>query len=168
MNGNHSSTVRDGPHLYALRVYYEDTDAGGIVYYANYLRFIERARTEALRDMGIPHAQLVEQFHVMFVVRRVEMDYLRPAKLDDSLRIATQAEEIGGASLVLRQTVMAEDGTPLAIAHVRLACVSVGEERPKRIPPRWRVALQSLRADSVQSESVTGANNTAFDLRSGL
>ena len=144
MNGHNSVTLRDGAHLYTLRVYYEDTDAGGIVYYANYLRFIERARTEALRERGIPHAQLVEQFGRMFVVRRVEMDYLRPAKLDDLLSIATEAEEIGGASLVLRQTVMAADATILAVARVRLACVGLTEERPKRIPPPWRAALQSL------------------------
>ena len=151
---NDPSTVTHAPEVYAphvhtLRVYYEDTDAGGIVYYANYLRFIERARTEALRALGIPHAQLVEQFGVMFVVRRVEMDYLRPAKLDDILCVATVAEEIGGASLLLRQTVIVEGGaadkTTLAVARIRLACVSHAEERPKRIPPRWRVALQSLR-----------------------
>ena len=68
-----------------LRVYYEDTDAGGIVYHASYLRFAERARTEALRDAGVPHDELVAQFGLIFVVRRVEMDYLRPARLDDSL-----------------------------------------------------------------------------------
>jgi len=145
MNCNDPSTPTHAPHVYALRVYYEDTDAGGIVYYANYLRFIERARTEALRALGIPHARLVAEFGVMFVVRRVEMDYLRPAKLDDLLRVATEAEDIGGASLLLRQTVMAEDKTNLAIARIRLACVSQAEERPRRIPPRWRAALQSLR-----------------------
>lgn len=144
MNGNLLSTTTHTPHCYALRVYYEDTDAGGIVYYANYLRFIERARTEALRDMGIPHAQLVAQFSRMFVVRRVEMDYLRPAKLDDLLSVITTAEEIGGASLILRQTVMAADAAMLAAARVRLACVGLNEERPQRIPPPWRAALQAL------------------------
>ena len=144
MNLHVLSTTSEGPHRYAVRVYYEDTDAGGIVYYANYLRFIERARTEALRERGIPHAQLVEQFGRMFVVRRVEMDYLRPAKLDDLLSVATEAEEIGGASLVLRQTVMAADETILAAARIRLACVGLAEERPQRIPPQLRAALQSL------------------------
>ena len=142
------SIPADGRHLHNLRVYYEDTDAGGIVYYANYLRFIERARTEALRERGIPHAQLVAQFGRMFVVRRVEMDYLRPAKLDDLLSVVTEAEEIGGASLLLRQTIRAADETMLAVARVRLACVGLTEERPKRIPPPWRAALQSLVPDT--------------------
>ena len=162
MNLNVSSTTWESPHRYALRVYYEDTDAGGIVYYANYLRFIERARTEALRALGIPHAELVDSFARMFVVRRVEMDYLRPAKLDDSLIVTTDAEDIGGASLNLRQTVLAADQTKLAVARIRLACVSVGGERPARIPPRWRTALQSL-------VPATGAANiTTLDTRSGL
>ncbi len=161
MNGHELSTPSDGPHRYTLRVYYEDTDAGGIVYYANYLRFIERARTEALRDLGIPHAQLVEQFRAMFVVRRVEMDYLRPAKLDDSLIITTEAEEIGGATLRLRQVVCAADGTALADARVRLACVATEGERPRRIPPRWRAAMQALRP------MADATNEAAFKARSG-
>ena len=149
MKGHQSSTAREGRHVYPLRVYYEDTDAGGIVYYANYLRFIERARTEALRALGIPHAELVEQFGVMFVVRRVEMDYLRPARLDDALLVETFAEEIGGASMVLRQNVFTADGqgnhTTLVAARVRLACVGTDGERPRRMPPRWREGLHALR-----------------------
>ena len=77
-------------HRYTLRVYYEDTDAGGVVYHANYLRFAERARTEALRDLGLPHADAGERIGLMFVVRRVEVDYLRPARLDDSLTVVTE------------------------------------------------------------------------------
>ncbi|MSP30849.1 MAG: tol-pal system-associated acyl-CoA thioesterase [Acetobacteraceae bacterium] len=145
MNGNFPSTAREGPHLYTMRVYYEDTDAGGIVYYANYLRFIERARTEALRALGIPHAQLVAQFARMFVVRRLEMNYLRPARVDDLLIVATSAEEIGGASLILRQDVQADDGPQLAAARVRIACVAVDTGAAQRIPPPWRAKLQSLR-----------------------
>src|SRR5437660_1298183 len=72
-------------HRYSLRVYYEDTDAGGVVYHANYLRYAERARTEALRDAGIAHAELVERFHLMFMVHRAEIDYVRPAMLDGLL-----------------------------------------------------------------------------------
>lgn len=162
MNLNVSSTTWESPHRYALRVYYEDTDAGGIVYYANYLRFIERARTEALRALGIPHAELVERFARMFVVRRVEMDYLHPAKLDDPLVVTTAAEDIGGASLILRQTVLAANEMPLAVARVRLACVSAGGARPTRIPPRWRTTLQSL------IPATGAANVTTSDRRSGL
>jgi tol-pal system-associated acyl-CoA thioesterase len=94
MNGNPPSISPDGKHCYAVRVYYEDTDAGGVVYHATYLRFAERARTEALRDVGIPHAELVRQFASMFVVRHIEVDYLRPAHIDDSLIVVT--EPLGG------------------------------------------------------------------------
>jgi len=146
MNGNLPSIAAEGRHVYALRVYYEDTDAGGVVYHANYLRFAERARTEALRALGIPHAELVEQFSLMFVVRRVEMDYLRPARLDDSLVVVTEVEKVGGATIRLRQTIAAEDGTELTVARVQLACVSPGEERPRRIPARWRAGLRAMLA----------------------
>ena len=152
MKGHETAIAREGQHVYPLRVYYEDTDAGGIVYYANYLRFIERARTEALRELGIAHAELVEQFGVMFVVRRVEMDYLRPARLDDALLVETFAEEIGGASMVLRQNVLAADETTLVAARVRLACVGTDGERPRRIPPRWREGLQCLQPQTDLNE----------------
>jgi acyl-CoA thioester hydrolase len=159
MKGHETAIAREGRHLYPLRVYYEDTDAIGIVYYANYLRYIERARTEALRELGIAHAELVEQFGVMFVVRRVEMDYLRPARLDDSLLVETTAEEIGGASLVLRQNVLAVEGqgnhVTLVAARVRLACVGADGERPRRIPPRWREGLLALRPATDLNERST-------------
>src|SRR5215471_12514149 len=90
-------------HRYSLRVYYEDTDAGGIVYHANYLRFAERARTEALRERGIPHSELVAQFNLMFVVRRAKLDYQRPARLDDTLIVLTTPLDVGRASVTLRQ-----------------------------------------------------------------
>ena len=80
---NPPSIPADGRHRYAVRVYYEDTDAGGVVYHASYLRFAERARTEALRDLGIPHAELAAAIRLMFMVRRIEVDYLRPARLDE-------------------------------------------------------------------------------------
>src|ERR1700735_3643878 len=90
MSGNAAAIPPDGRHRYAVRVYYEDTDAGGVAYHASYLRFAERARTEALRDLGIPHADLLQRFTLMFVVRRIEVDYLRPARLDDSLTVVTE------------------------------------------------------------------------------
>ena len=88
-------------HRYSLRVYYEDTDAGGVVYHANYLRYAERARTEALRDAGIPHAELVERFGLMFMVHRAEIDYVRPAMLDDLLVVETETMEVGGATVLI-------------------------------------------------------------------
>ena len=111
MNGNPPSIAPDGRHRYAVRVYYEDTDAGGVAYHATYLRFAERARTEALRDAGIPHADLVQRFNLMFVVRRIEVDYLRPARLDNSLTVVTEPLAVGGASVTLRQDVRGPDGS---------------------------------------------------------
>jgi acyl-CoA thioester hydrolase len=131
-------------HSYAIRVYYEDTDAGGVVYHANYLRYAERARTEALRDAGIPHAELVETFGLMFMVHRAEIDYVRPAMLDDLLVVETEPMDVGGATVLLRQTVRGPQGV-CATLRIKLACVRIGGSKPARIPPRWRDALNSLR-----------------------
>jgi acyl-CoA thioester hydrolase len=141
MNDNPPAT-----HRYSLRVYYEDTDAGGVVYHANYLRFAERARTEALRDAGIPHAELVDRYQRMFVVHRAEIDYLLPARIDDSLFVETRTLAVGGASVVLRQTVRGPHGI-CAVATIRLACVGIGDNKPARIPPSWRAMLAAMRHD---------------------
>src|ERR1700722_11269286 len=111
MNSNPASITPDGRHCYAVRVYYEDTDAGGVAYHAAYLRFAERARTEALRDLGIPHSELLGQFSLMFMVRRIEVDYLRSARLDDSLTVVSKPLAVGGASLLLRQDVRGPQGS---------------------------------------------------------
>src|SRR6202012_4661955 len=100
MNGHAASM-----HRYAFRVYYEDTDAGGVVYHANYLRYAERARTEALRDAGIPHAELVADHGLMFMVHRAEIDYVRPAMLDDRLVVESATKDIGGGDVTRKQTV---------------------------------------------------------------
>ena len=135
----------EGCHRYQVRVYYEDTDAGGVVYHASYLRFAERARTEALRDLGIPHAELAQRFSVMFMVRRIEVDYLRPARVDDLLSIDTEVLAVGGASVALRQTVRGPTGDCAALM-LRLASVRTdGGTKPGRLPPRWRDVLQSMR-----------------------
>jgi acyl-CoA thioester hydrolase len=133
-------------HRYALRVYYEDTDAGGVVYHANYLRYAERARTEALRAAGIPHAELVEQFNLMFMVNRAEIDYVRPAILDDMLVVETETSDVGGATVLLRQTVSSPRGV-CATVRIKLACVRIGGNKPARIPPRWREVLAAMRRD---------------------
>lgn len=133
-------------HQYRLRVYYEDTDAGGIVYHANYLRFAERARTEALRQAGIPHAVLVRSFNRMFVVRRAELDYAQPARLDEELVVVTFPLFVGGASLLLRQDIQGTDGASRAVLTVRLACVSVDGVRPAPMPPLWRERLREMMA----------------------
>ena len=99
-----------GTRLYRLkiRVYYEDTDAGGIVYHARYLAFAERGRTEALRQAGVPHDELVTQFGLIFVVRRIKMDYLRPVRLDAELVVETGPWALGGATVDVQQRSVAQ------------------------------------------------------------
>jgi acyl-CoA thioester hydrolase len=140
-------------HRTSLRVYYEDTDAGGVVYHANYLRFAERARTEALRDAGIPHADLVERFSLMFMVHRAEIDYVRPAILDDLLVVDTETMDVGGATVLLRQTVRGPNGV-CATLSIKLACVRIGENKPARIPPRWREGMLALRRKAAREAVV--------------
>jgi acyl-CoA thioester hydrolase len=137
-------------HHYRTRVYYEDTDAGGIVYHANYLRFAERARTEALRDIGVPHAEMTEQHGLFFMVRRVKLDYLAPARLDDSLLVATTTLVVAGASVELRQDVLREaDARHLVRIEAQLVCGRIADQKPARIPPRWREAMRALMDDDV-------------------
>ncbi len=144
MNGHPPAMLAEGRHAYTLRVYYEDTDAGGVVYHASYLRFAERARTEALRDLGIPHAALVARFGLMFVVRRVKVDYLRPARVDKSLTVMTEPLDVGGASVMLRQEVRGTTGT-CAVLEVQLACVRPNGDKPARLPAEWRGTLVAMR-----------------------
>jgi acyl-CoA thioester hydrolase len=143
MNAHSPAIPPEGGHRYTVRVYYEDTDAGGVVYHAAYLRFAERARTEALRDLGVPHTELLQRFTLMFVVRRVEVDYLRPARLDDSLTVVTEPVTVGGASVVLRQDVRGPEGS-CAVLSVRLACIDIRQGKPGRLPQRWRTALTEM------------------------
>jgi len=143
--------IRDGQHHFPLRVYYEDTDAGGIVYHANYLRFAERARTEVLRDLGVPHADLVRDWKLMFVVRRAKLDYLRPARLDDSLAVVTEPVEMRAAVVKLRQDIRGPLGS-CAVAEIELACVMLDGTRPARIPSRWRAAFEGMLADRPPAE----------------
>ena len=145
MTLNPDSIPGDGRHRYAIRVYYEDTDAGGVVYHANYLRYAERARTEALRDLGCPHAAMVDGFGVMFMVRGLEVDYERGARLDDALTVETEVQEVGGATVRLIQTVRNKDGVCATLA-VRLACVRLEGNKPGRIPPLWRERLGAMRS----------------------
>lgn len=123
-----------------LRVYYEDTDAGGIVYHARYFAFAERARAEALRQAGVPHFELVTLHALFFVVRRAEMDYLRPARLDDEITVVTGPWVLGAASVQVRQRFEVA-GQTVADLRIKLACVRQPDGRPARIPDRWRVAL---------------------------
>jgi acyl-CoA thioester hydrolase len=162
MTINLASIPPDGRHRYAIRVYYEDTDAGGVVYHATYLRYAERARTEALRDFGVPHADMVGQFGVMFMVRHLEVDYQRGAALDEALTVETEVLEVGGATVRLRQTVRNKGGR-CAVLIVRLACVRMEGGKPGRIPPLWRerlAAVRSLALASSAGAAIAGAGNT--------
>jgi acyl-CoA thioester hydrolase len=127
---------------YRLRVYFQDTDAGGIVYHANYLNFAERGRTEALREMAIPHAEMVRQHGVLFVVRHADIDYQRPARLDDELRVETRVIKLGGASATLRQDIR-RDSDSLVVLQLGLACVRLSDGTAARMPELWRGKLQA-------------------------
>jgi acyl-CoA thioester hydrolase len=131
------------PHRFALRVYWEDTDAAGIVYYANYLRFVERARTEALLAKGIRQTELRARLGVVFAVREVRVRYLAPARLEDQLVVTTAVERIAGARIELRQDVL-RDGATLAECLVALACLRP-DGRPARVPGMVRDAFGSRR-----------------------
>ncbi len=127
-------------HRFDLRVYYEDTDLAGIVYYANYLKFIERARTEFVRELGIDQTALRAAEGVVFAVRRIEADYLAPARFDDELTVFTTPESVSGARILLRQVVR-RDGEELFSALVTLVALGEGGQ-PQRLPANIRLLLQ--------------------------
>ena len=116
-----------------VRVYFEDTDSGGIVYYASYLKFMERARTEWLRGRGIDVAELARKGRVLFAVRSLELDYRQSARLSDVLRVSVVLERVRRASLELWQEVARED-QPLCAGRLRLACLDADTLRPRKIP----------------------------------
>lgn len=142
--------------IYAARIYWEDTDAGGIVYYANYLRFFERARTEWLRARGLGQRSLSERQGGMFVVSRASVNYLHPARLDDRIAVTATLEQAGAASLLIGQQIWLQGGQTdapdapeaarvgrlLVTGQFRLAWVSAEGMRPERIPP---LLLERLR-----------------------
>ena len=128
-----NSGRRAGPFIWPVRVYYEDTDAGGVVYYANYLKFIERARTEWLRAEGFEQTDLAAQHGVAFVVRSAAIDYLKPARFNDSLQVTVELIKVGAGHIDLIQRVMRGDEL-LARATVKVACVGLRSMRPVRMP----------------------------------
>jgi len=126
--------------MFSLRVYYEDTDLAGIVYYANYLKFIERARSEMVRARGIDQRRLLAEAGLVFAVRHVEADYLHPAHFDDELVVKTDLERLGGARLIVRQEIWRRESR-LFSALVTLVMLSA-TGRPVRIPADIRQALK--------------------------
>lgn len=127
----------DGVFTWKIRVYYEDTDTGGVVFYANYLKFFERARTEWLRAAGIGQQNLVETQGVMFVVRSTAVDYHAPAKLDDELKLSVVVERLGRASVQFLQEAWRMEGNErrlLASGRIKVGCVDSRSFRPSAIP----------------------------------
>lgn len=129
-------------HRLEIRVYYEDTDFAGVVYYANYLRFIERGRTEALRALGIDQSQLREETGIVFVVSRLEIAYRAPARFDDILTVETRTTRVRAASLEMEQVVR-RGREPIAEARVVVGVIGPSG-RPVRLPPEVREALDRM------------------------
>ena len=137
--------IRGGRHVMTVRVYYEDTDFTGVVYHASYLRFMERGRSNYMRLLGADHRALFEETEqeapgFAFVVRTMNIDFLKPARMDDVLDVITEAEEVKGASVVLLQLVKRGEDV-LVEAHVRVAFVAGGRARP--IPKPLRLAMRA-------------------------
>ena len=129
-------------HVYPVRVYHEDTDAGGIVYYANYLKFAERARTEMMRGAGISHVTLLAEHDAAFIVRRCTVDYRQPARLDDEIEVRTTIGRVAGAHIDAEQRVVRE-GVLLAAVGLKLGCIG-RDGRAVRLPMPLRNAFSGF------------------------
>jgi len=134
------STLNTQHFSWPVRVYYEDTDLGGVVYYANYLKFMERARTEWLRALGFEQTALARDHGVVFVVSSLAIDYLKPAAFNDELTVTVELEKLGAGQIILMQRI-ARGAEALAAASVRIACVNTTTFRPVRIPSNLSAAL---------------------------
>jgi acyl-CoA thioester hydrolase len=139
------------PHAFTLpvRIYYEDTDAGGVVYYANYLRFFERCRTEWLRAIGFEQAALLHDPGIVFVVRSVRLEYLKPARLDDLVTVGLEVEKFTRAQIFFRQYVRrGEAGEELASGTIQIVCARIdpeaGQMKPASLPAALRAQLEAL------------------------
>ena len=131
----HSGSMKGKIHNFTIRVYYEDTDIGGVVYYANYLKFMERARSEMLRNLGIDQAEMLDYNKpedVSFVVKRVEIDFKHPAKFDDQLIVKSEIIKLGGASVIIKQDVKKNDQI-LVTGMIKIAAIGQ-DAKPKKLP----------------------------------
>lgn len=126
-----------------VRVYYEDTDAAGVVYYANYLRFLERCRTEWIRHLGYGQEALAREQDLAFVVKAVNLEYLRPARLDDALHVTLSVEKLGRAQIIFRQTILRQD-VVLLTGTVQVVSVQASKMKPTSIPEPLRSQLETL------------------------
>ena len=151
----------DAPaHRLPIRVYFEDTDAGGMAYHASHIRWAERARTEAMRALGLDHRSMIERHGSILVVRRLEVEYALPARLDDLVTVETRILALRGATMEVDQRVLREDGAALAALRVGLASVDRETLRPRRLPDSLRAALgEVLRvsADGGDGAAASGA-----------
>ena len=130
------------PFAWPVRVYWEDTDAGGVVYHASYLRFLERARSEWLRGLGVDQSALKRDTGLAFMVREMHLDFLRPALLDDELAVGVDVKACRPASILFGQYIRRAPGEELIRAEVRVACVDVRRMRPVPIPPPLLAIVQ--------------------------
>lgn len=130
-----------------FRVYYEDTDMGGVVYYANYLKFLERGRSDAVRAAGISQSQMKDRDGIVFVVRRVEADYLKPGRFDDILTVETDLTDMKGASFTMPQRVLRGQEV-LLTARIGVACMTLAG-RPVRIPAEIRHSFSALFSENM-------------------
>lgn len=130
--------------IWPVRVYYEDTDSTGLVYHANYLRFMERARTEWLRSLGFDLGEVEQQHGILFTVSRVQIEYLKPASFNDRLEVSVEVDRVGAASLLLAQRIWRARGEILCRGAVRIACVDAGGIRPHAIP---KILMSELQRD---------------------
>jgi acyl-CoA thioester hydrolase len=128
---------------FPVRIYFEDTDSGGVVYHSNYLKFMERARTEWLRSVGIDQRHLKQQDHIMFVVHRIDIQYKLPARFNDDLIVKSELIEIGSSKIEFRQMIYRNDEM-LIDASVDIACIDSEKFKPVRIPSTVKQTMESL------------------------
>lgn len=137
--------------VFPIRVYYEDTDAGGVVFYANYLKFCERARTEWLRKLGFDQSKLDSELGLIFVVSETSLTYKKPAKLDDILSIHTEVESMGKASIVFSQDVYRENEL-LVQSKITVCCIKRDGFKPSAIPESVRLSFESVMSPRISNE----------------
>lgn len=128
---------------FPIRVYFENTDAGGVVYHGEYFKFLERARTEWLRKLGFTHQMLAKKYGVVFVASGIAADFVRPAKLDDSLAVGVQVEQVGKVRVIFHQEIRNDEDDVLVRARVTIACVSVEGFKPMAIPDELAKKLEA-------------------------
>ncbi len=126
-----------------IRIYFEDTDSGGVVYHSNYLKFMERARTEWLRELGIDQRHLKQDNHIMFVVHRIDIQFKLPARFNDDLIVKSELKDIGSSKIEFRQMIYRNDEM-LIDANVDIACIDSEKFKPVRIPPTIKQTMESL------------------------